>query len=194
MLAGICAALRNSWALQLWGGLWSLFKTWRLDAGAQKGGEVHAEGWWQQGPEGCEWRNIHSVTLWAEGLLLGVPVPVSCCGLWGWCCSMSSSISLVTSEQGCPGSLVTSRAEDLFSSSAARASLFTYQVFEVQRCLLSWTVPFYLRSWELGKEFRFIGGKKDVCRCPHKCTHFFHCTLCSCAWELPSLFLTIFAS
>lgn len=45
MLAGICAALRNSQALQLWGGLRSLFKTWRLDAGAQKGGEVHAEGW-----------------------------------------------------------------------------------------------------------------------------------------------------
>ncbi|XP_064281198.1 EF-hand calcium-binding domain-containing protein 4A isoform X1 [Passer domesticus] len=37
MLTGICAAQRNSQALQLQGGWQSLFKTWRLDAGAQQG-------------------------------------------------------------------------------------------------------------------------------------------------------------
>ncbi|XP_064513716.1 EF-hand calcium-binding domain-containing protein 4A isoform X3 [Pseudopipra pipra] len=37
MPTGICAAQRSSQALQLWEGLQSLLKTWRLDAGAQKG-------------------------------------------------------------------------------------------------------------------------------------------------------------
>lgn len=187
MPAAICAAPRNSQALQLWAGLQSVFKTWGVDAGAQRGRWVHPKGTWQQGPEGCEWRKSHPATLCAEGFLLCVLMPVSCYGLWGWCCSMSSSISSVSSEQGCMGALMSSRAEDLFSSSAPRSSLHLW----VQRCLVSWTVPFCLRLQELGKQFRFMGGEKGHMQILPQMHMFFYCTLSSWAWELTSLFLTL---